>query len=253
MVTIPFAVLATLAFVVGAVMGSFGNVLIFRLPAGQSVLGRSACRGCVRMLSFLEMIPIVSFIVLRGRCRGCGQRFSLQYPIVELLSGVGAVAAVWFYPAALLESILLFLQLWLLLIIAITDARTGHIPDLLNLPLIAIGVLLVILHWPAVALLSAFILTLFFGAQWMLSSGRWVGSGDVLLALGIGLFLPRASLAIVCLLVAYICGAIVGGVLLLLGEKSLKSSLPFGPFLVLGAYAAFFYGNQIISFLLPWA
>lgn len=251
---------ATLSFLFGTVFGSFGNVLIYRLPQRKSVGGRSACPHCKKTLGLLEIIPIISFIVLRGRCRKCHHRISLQYPLVELASGALFVVAYLHECPALDLAVISGLCLWLLLLIAVTDARTGFIPDALSIPFVLLALLRAILFWgastwafpelPILVLQSAFIAGGFLGLQWLLSRGRLVGSGDVILATGIGFLLPDPWIISIALWIAYVTAAIVAAFLLMRKKKNMQSTLVFGPFLAGGATLSYLYGEEILQALL---
>jgi leader peptidase (prepilin peptidase)/N-methyltransferase len=244
----PFPIQLLLA-ALGLVLGSFGNVLIARLPHRESINGRSHCPHCGKTLAVWQLIPVVSFLLLRGRCASCKANISLQYPLVETASAGLFVLAGLLAAPSLLQSLLLGIYLWLLLIIAVIDARTARIHDALNLPLIGSALILAIVRggipYSAIAVGTGFL-----GAQWILTRGRWMGSGDVLLVTGIALLLPDWRIAIVALGIAYILGAIAACVFLLRKQKSTKDMLPFGPFLIIGGLAAILFGERILGILL---
>jgi leader peptidase (prepilin peptidase)/N-methyltransferase len=226
------------AAVIGACMGSFGNVLVDRLPAGESILGRSRCDGCAKTLSPLELVPLFSWIFLRGRCRACGSRIPARVPAVEASCaalGAFALAQAGSVPSAAA----LFFSLWALLLIAVVDARTKTIPDVLTLCAFAGAVAYQWFHAGAVPVLGPCIAAAFFAVQWLLSRGRWVGSGDVLLAGAIGMLLGTPHAAVWLLLTAYGIGASVAIVLVATKRASRRDMLPFGPFLVIAGYLVF--------------
>lgn len=219
----------------GLALGSFGNVLIFRLPHGNSVNGRSHCPHCKKVLVPLELIPVVSFLLQGGRCRGCGARISLQYPLVEILSAALFVAALYLAGFLALPALCLAMAFWALLIIAAIDIRTQLIPDLLTCVAAVFGVSFQLTHgqFPIFAPIVAMA---FFGLQWVLSRGRWVGSGDVFLAGAIGCVLGYVSETIWCILFAYMLGAAWGVVLLARKKGTMDARIAFGPFLILAAF-----------------
>lgn len=238
-------IVSTLFFIVGIVLGSFGNVLIIRLPVCKSIRGRSECPLCHHPLSLVELIPILSYIFLRGRCKHCSAPISIIYPLVELASGLlFLVAAIT--ELSLLTAAFLALALWLLLLITIVDARTKGIPDIFNFPLLLVGV-----AYSSVAgtnPLSGILMGAgFFAVQWLLSFGRWVGSGDIILAAGIGALLGTWQMTLVMLFFAYVLGALIASVLLLTGKVNRKSHLAFGPFLALGAVLTLLFGEPMIT------
>lgn len=243
-------VYSVLSFLFGVVLGSFGNVLILRLPAGRSIGGRSACHHCKKTLGIPELIPVISFIVLRGRCSGCHRAIAWQYPLVELMSGVIFLYAFAHAFPSIPLSLGLSIALWLLLLIAVTDLRSGLIPDALSIPFVAVSTLTASLTTPWQPIIfSALLCGGFFAAQWILSRGRFVGSGDILLGIGIGALLADVHLSILSLLIAYIAGAFVASILLLTGRVTRRSRIPFGPFLALGCALSFLWGLP----LLAWA
>lgn len=231
--------------VLGLVLGSFGNVLIVRLPKGESIMGRSHCPRCRKTLGFTELIPILSYILQSGRCRGCEKSISIRYPLVELGSGALFVLASVrhaFFPHALL----LALALWLLLLIALIDAETQTISDLLSVPLVITG----FIYGTATGFFPIFgpaIAAGVFGLQWILSRGRWVGSGDIILGVGIGALMGTAPMTLLWLWISYVGGAIVALILLVLRRAHLSSKLPFAPFLAGGAAVTVFFGGWMLE------
>lgn len=248
--TLPDGVVTVIFLLFGLVFGSFGNVLIYRLPEGRTLGGRSMCMKCGRALNVLELIPLFSFIGLGGKCRTCRVELSWQYPLVELGSGLLFVFALLHSNFALLPAAILSLCLWLLFLIAVVDARTSLIPDALSLPLIALAMLLQVMRG-SLDLSGLLVGSLFFAAQWGVSRGRWVGSGDILLGAGIGALLGSWQRAAVFLFCSYITGALIATLFLTVGRKTLKDPLPFGPFLVFGAFLTLIFGEAIAARLLP--
>ena len=246
---LPPTPLSLFAFVFGTILGSFGNVLILRLPEANSIGGRSACPRCGRTLRALDLIPLLSFVLLRAKCRTCRERISWQYPLVELVSGFLFLIALRIEFPFLLPALLLGILLWLLFLIAITDARTGMIPDALNIPFLLIALLYAHLLG-APALLPAAVGGGFFALQWIASRGAWVGSGDILLAAGIGALLGSVPLLLLAFFFAYVSGAFCAVILLSRGKKKMESRLAFGPFLVGGAFVSFFCGERILLYFL---
>lgn len=233
--------------VLGLVMGSFGNVLICRVPNQESIRGRSHCTACKRTLSAWELIPVLSFLALGGSCRTCHKKISWQYPLVEIVSGILFVLAYWHEPASPAAAIVLALAIWLLFLMGIIDGRTGLLPDSLNLPFVALGIAYGAMHPPfdVSGVLLGGGLFLF---QWLGSRGKWIGSGDVILGTGIGALLGAWDYVALFLFLAYVAGGIVAAVLLGLGRKGLKSHLSFGPFLSGSAIVVVLYGNEILEF-----
>jgi len=228
----------------GLALGSFGNVLVFRLPHGHSVSGRSHCPHCKKVLVPLELIPVLSFLLQGGKCRGCGQRISLQYPIVELVSAALFVFALPFAGYLWVPALCLGMALWALLLIAATDIRTQLIPDLLTGIAALFGLLFHLTHgqFPIFAPLLGLA---FFGLQWVVSRGRWVGSGDVFLGAAIGFVLGYLSEMIWCLMFSYILGALWGVVLLARKKSTMETRIAFGPFLILAAFLVLLFSGDL--------
>ncbi len=238
----------------GAVLGSFGNVLIFRLPKGRTLGGRSKCPHCGHTLRWNDLVPVFSYLALLGRCRTCRKPISSQYPLVESASAGLAVLSLFIVPSLPLAPILFF-ALWLLLLLAVIDGRTGTVPDALSIPFIALSILFALLREPlaigiAVDLALAILIGAgFFGAQWIMSRGRWVGSGDIFIAAGIAALLGSPVLAVIAIGMSYILGALFAVVLLLLRQKTLASHLAFGPFLACGGLLTLLWGEEFLRIL----
>lgn len=219
-------------FILGLLVGSFVNVLIDRLPRGESVLwGRSHCEYCKKTLRWYELVPIVSFMVQRGRCLRCRKRLSLQYPIIELVTAVGFL----FMPSIPIG--LLFLSL---LVIFVADLKYQIIPD----SMIVLGIVGAVLN--GAHLLPALGSFAFLFLLWAVTRGRGMGFGDVKFAVLMGLFLGYPGV-IVAFYVAFLTGAIAGVILMLGKKKTLKSKIAFGPFLVAGTVVAWAWQQQLLA------
>jgi len=264
-------------FLFGLAIGSFLNCVIYRLEKKQSFLkGRSYCPHCKHILSWQDLIPVFSFLILRGKCRYCGKKISLQYPLVELFTGLLFVFLLNYelgirnYEIFNFNFIFNFLFLILnslfLILIFVYDLKHYIIPDKVIYPAILLTLVFrawdLIGHWPLgleaklpfqVGILNYLLSGLGAGAFFLfivlISRGKWMGVGDIKLALLIGLLLgyPKALLA---LFLAFLIGAIIGLGLIILKKKTIKSELPFGPFLILGIYLALFFGEKIINWYL---
>lgn len=236
---------AVVLVLLGAVLGSFGNVLVLRLPKGQSLGGRSQCDGCGRVLTVRDLIPVVAGVLQRGKARCCGAAFGWSYTLWEAVVALLFFAA-WFVSPAFPEAMTLGVCLWLLTLIGRIDAATQLIPDVLNgALLLAAGVLSVL--YGELPLASVLVCLAVFGGQWTLSRGRWIGSGDVVLSVGIALLLRHVELAVLMILGAYIAGALVASVLLIREKTTMQSTLAFGPFLCLSAIAASLVGERLLA------
>lgn len=237
--------LALLA-VLGACVGSFLNVIVYRLPRRQPVLNsRSACPACGRKLRWRELVPLVSFILLSGRCRACGRRISWRYGAVE------AGAALLFLAGGLLSPDWRWLALYLVvvsffLVLFVYDLYHYLVPDRISLPAIfAVLFLGAAFGRPLLSLLlGAAAGAGWFLAQFLLSRGRWVGGGDIRLGLLMGALLgwPRVWLG---LMLSYAAGSLIALVLIALGKKTLKSRLPFATILLPSALVAWLWGDGL--------
>jgi prepilin signal peptidase PulO-like enzyme (type II secretory pathway) len=235
-------------FLLGAVMGSFGNVVILRGIQGKSVRGRSQCPYCGKILGPLELIPVVSFFIQGGKCAECKHSLSWQYPLVEMASAILFTLTFYILPYA--QAGPMSIALWLLLLLCVTDARTGYVPDALSIPFLLASLLyavfLPVYPWAPIAIGVGF-----FGLQWVVSKGTWIGTGDIIIAAGMGALAGDTENMILALFAAYIIGAAFAIVLLIRKKKHMQSQLPFGPFLGIGTLVAVFLGNSILQVLFP--
>lgn len=250
-----FMVFGILFFLFGTIIGSFLNVVILRMGTGRGFGGRSSCGSCRRTLSWYELVPLVSFFVQAGRCRNCKVRLSWQYPAVEMFAGVLSLGVYVTFAHMLFATPFLFFiwyagmfALWsVLLVIAVYDMRHTIIPDVLLLAALAVTVvLLTVQYYPHVwatilYAVSGIILALPFGLIFFFSRGKYIGFGDVKLTALIGMMLGLWSGVTAVMLGIYL-GAICSIALLLFkGKKyTLKTEIPFGPFLILGTALVFF-------------
>ena len=234
----------------GLIVGSFLNAAIHRLHSGQSILAdRSRCVHCDHELSAVDLVPIFSFILLRGRCRYCHKPISWQYPLVELATAVIFVLfalnnglritdyGLWFG----------FVFSGILIIIGVFDFKHFLILDKIVYPALALALVRsLFLQTLPDALFGAAITAGFFALQYYVSKGRWIGFGDVKLGLFLGALLG-VKLAVAMLMLAYLLGALVGLGLIASGRKQLSSKLPFGSFLAVSAIIIMLYGEGIVG------
>lgn len=241
--------LPLVVFVIGLLIGSFLNVVILRLNTGRSmVTGRSKCARCSRELTWYELIPVASFLALRGKCRTCRQHISHQYPIVELITAITFMVlySSIVIPAGITTiSILTFLFAAtvgaLLIVILIYDMRHKIIPDSVVYPFIILSFVSIIWNvffTPGFSVSSAIfggiLVALPFFLLWYFSRGTMMGFGDVKLALGMGWLLGLSG-GFAALVLAFWIGGIVGLVLLAATRQyKMKSQIPFAPFLIAG-------------------
>jgi len=254
-------------FIWGTFIGSFLNCVIYRLENKLSFLkGRSFCPHCKHKLGFFDLVPIFSFIFLKGRCRYCKKEISIQYPLVEIATGLlfllvlnfqfGNLQFLILNPLVSINFLYLLIVSSLLVIIFIYDLKHYIIPDKVIYLLIGITFFYqLIYNFQAVnsSFWSFFFSALgaagFFFLIWVFSKGKCMGFGDVNLAFLMGLFLGWPNI-LVALFSAFLIGAIIGIGLIILGKKKLKSQVPFGPFLITGTFIALFWGQNLINWYL---
>lgn len=266
-------------FILGLVVGSFLNVLIDRLPRNETFLkGRSYCENCKKKLAWYDLVPLFSFILLKGKCRYCKSPISFYYPVVELMTGVLFVlVAINFQFSIFNSSLMVFIfQLFIvsgLIVVFFTDLKYGIIPDKIIYPAIFVTFLFQIINSqvflsqgntltfvkesPFIFLnsqlstlnyyfLSAFGAFFFFLLLFLITRGKGMGFGDVKFSFLMGLFLGFPKI-IIAFYVAFLTGALLSLILILWGKKKIKATIPFGPFLVLGTLISMFAGEFLIS------
>lgn len=242
-----------LLFVLGLSVGSFINALAYRLHEKKPIVNdRSLCPLCAHRLSWYDLIPLVSFAILLGRCRYCRNRISWQYPLVELLTGIVFILPFMGYGLRVTGYDFLisyYIFVFILLLIFTYDLRYMLIPDSISIPAIIIVFLIQTTYYKLLTtnyLLAAFIASGFFLFQFFVSRGRWIGGGDIRLGFLMGLMLG-SPVIIAALMLAYILGAIVTLPLVALGRHTMKSQIPFGAFLTIATIAGLVWGNEIIQ------
>ena len=248
--TEPVVLIAAALF--GLCIGSFLNVVIYRLPIGQSLATPpSRCRKCGYSLRWFDNIPVISWVLLRGRCRKCGVSVSWQYPAVELVTGALFVLVVWLTP---FEPLMIARLMFVCILIALFGIDLEHqiLPNSITLPGIVIGLLLSLIAPPgwkdAVigALLGAGILYGIAGAYYLWRREEGMGMGDVKMLAMVGAFLGWKAV-LVTLVLSSFSGAVIGVILLSAQGRGMKFALPFGTFLAIGALIAMFVGEPIVA------
>jgi len=244
------------AGVLGLLVGSFLNVVIARVPAGESVVRpRSRCPGCGSEIRPRDNVPVLSWLLLRGRCRDCGRPISVRYPLVELLTaGVFALLAWAIGPHADLPAFLYLGAVGVAL--AAIDLDTKRLPDALTLPSYVVGgVLLAVAAviddaWGAyVRALVGLVALYAFYYLLMLIKSNGMGFGDVKLAGVLGLYLGWLGWGVLAAgaVLAFVLGAIVGIALMAGGRATRRSKIPFGPFMLTGALLAILWGGWLVD------
>lgn len=227
----------------GLAVGSFLNAVIFRHNTGEKILaGRSRCFSCGKTLHWYELIPVLSFLIQKGRCRNCQSKISWQYPAVELLTGFLFLFFYLKWRQDLSVLVWWFSIVGLLILLAVYDLRHKILPDRFNYAFLLLSFFSIFDDFRISTLLLSALPAFFLFLLWFFSRGRWMGLGDAKLALGGG-FILGYPLGLAALFLSFWIGAAVGIFLLLTNSKvTLKSEIPFGPFLVLGIILAALYG-----------
>lgn len=247
--------IAIIFFILGAVIGSFLNVLILRFPNFCSIAtGRSHCPHCKKSLTFLELIPILSFIFLFGHCRNCKKPISWQYILVEVITGV---LFVLFYLHFGL-TILLFLYLILAslsVVLFVFDLKYLEVPEIFAWLLLVVSILITILSPNfnfSNLLYGGLIGGGIIAALVLFSKERLMGAGDIKIGLAFGLLFGTGK-SLLFLFLSFVIGALVGVALIATQKKGLKSQIAFTPFLFISALITLLWGEKIINFYLNFA
>lgn len=248
-------------FIFGLLWGSFANVVIYRLPKGESVVHpRSRCPGCLKLIAWYDNIPVFSWLFLRGRCRACKIKISWRYPVVELLTGT--LFALIFYKYGFSWSTLEYLVFaWSLIVVSFIDFDLMILPDVFTLSGIVIGLVGAALN-PERSFMDSLTGVLIGGGfLWLVAylyllvrKEEGMGGGDIKLLGWIGAVLGWKAVPFV-VLISSLTGAFVGLSLALRRQTGLKSVIPFGPYLALAALVYLLGGDRIglwyISLFLP--
>lgn len=239
-------------FFLGLCIGSFLNVVVYRLPKNESIIFPSShCPFCNHKISWYDNIPLLSFLLLKGRCRYCKKRISFQYPVVELISGIILPLSFFLYGFSL-KFFATFLFLYLLVPLFLIDMRHRVIPDKITIPGIIAGFafsfflksfqwfesLLGIAVGGGILLLTAVV------GRWILKKEA-MGMGDVMLFMMVGAFLGWQRILLTLILASFL-GSIIGGIIV--AQKKKKDRVvPFGPFITIAAAISYFWGNLLIG------
>lgn len=245
----PMILFYIIVFLYGIVIGSFLNVLIYRIPKKENlVMTRSHCMSCGYQLRWFDLIPLFSFLALGGKCRKCKTRLSVQYPIIEALNGVLYLAVFARYGVSV-ESLLYCLLFSALLALSVIDFRTYEIPTGFNYFILTLGLIRVVTdfgNWPEYAIgLVAVSLVLYL--IYRVSNGAAIGGGDVRLMAATGLLLGWKRN-----ILAFLLGCIIGSVIHLARMKISKADrvLAMGPYLAVGVAIAAMWGTEMIAWYL---
>ena len=251
-----YGINVVLIFILGLIVGSFSNVCIYRIPRNESIIyPASHCPKCHSNIAPKDNIPLLSFILLKGRCRNCKSKISIQYPIVEFLTGLIYLIIYLIYGLSIQTLVYIILSS-ALIIIAFIDLNEEIVPDVISLPGIVIG-FIISFFVPYISFVNS-ALGVLVGGGIILIIGlvgsvifkkEAMGGGDVKLAAMIGAFLGWRYI-VISLFLGFFLGALAGITLIMSKIKSREDAIPFGPFIVLGSFITLFWGEKIISWYL---
>ncbi len=235
-----------MVFILGLLIGSFLNVCIFRIPKGEDITTtRSHCTSCGNVIKWYDLVPVVSYLLLRGKCRNCGAKISIQYPVIELLNG-SLYVLIFAVMGPEIQSVLMMALASALIVITVIDWRTYEIPFGLNVFITVLGVINLFFdrrEWLCYVIgavsVSGFLLLLY-----LITRGRGIGGGDIKLMAAAGLLLGWKRI-----ILAFVLGCIAGSVIHLIRMKVSKQDhvLAFGPYLSAGILIAGLWGERIVN------
>jgi leader peptidase (prepilin peptidase)/N-methyltransferase len=241
-----------IVFLFGLAIGSFLNVVIYRLDDLLSIVSeRSHCMKCKKTIPWYDLLPLLSFVLLKGKCRNCSNKISLQYPLVELTIGILAVLF-YLYFGVTVVALFYFIVFVLLAVVFIVDIKTQMIPEefvwgTLILSLLGswyfggFGVLNMIYGGIIGGIIPGLLV--------LISKEKWMGSGDIKIGLLLGLLVGFYG-SILMIFSSFILGSLVGVALMVLKRKKLKDTLPFAPFLIASGLLTLLWGDYIINWYL---
>jgi len=259
------AFLTLLIFILGASVGSFLSVVIYRIQKNKKgiLFGHSFCPKCKTRLKSTDLIPIVSFVISKGKCKYCKTKISTFYPLLELTTGITFLAL--YTKFQFIEELqpgifeinspsiisFIFYALYGSLLIAtfFYDLQTKKIPNMFLYSLIGlsiIGSIIIQEHTLASILIAVLINTIFYGGQIAISKGKWLGEGDVYLTTSLAIIFGW-KLFIVSTVLTYFAGTMIALPLLLTKKTNKQTEIPFAPFIIIGAFITIFFGNDIAS------
>lgn len=235
-------------FILGLVIGSFLNVCIYRIPKGESVsYPPSHCTACGTRIKWYDLIPVISYILLKGKCRSCNERISVRYPFIELVTGIIFVLLYMKHGLSLFLLKYIILSS-ILIVVGVIDLDTQDIYFKTTLTGIISGVIfMLVLKNPVDSLIGAALGGGVISAIILLTHG--MGWGDAEVCMMCGLFIG-SKLTVLMLFISFLTGGIIGILLILMKKKGRKDMIPFGPFISIAAIATMIFGNGIISWYL---
>jgi leader peptidase (prepilin peptidase)/N-methyltransferase len=248
----------------GLCLGSFVNALVWRVHEGRDfVKERSVCPKCGHTLAARDLIPVLSYVLLGRKCRYCGQSISRQYPATELIGAGGFLLSYWFWPVNLTHTgnLILFIT-WLisfvgLLALTLYDLRWMLLPNKILYPTFLITALGYLIYWLGFAgdktfflinwFLSIAVAGGIFLVIYVISSGQWIGFGDVRLGLITGTLLHKPTIAFLMVFLSSVLGSLAALPSLLTGKRGINSKLPYGPFLILATFICLLFGQTVLD------
>lgn len=238
-------------FLFGLCIGSFLNVCIYRIPLKQDIVKLpSHCMNCGRKLKWYELIPVFSFLIQGGKCRGCKSKLSVQYPVIELLNGLLYVLIFSLFGMTAQTALYCALAS-VLIVISVIDFRTYEIPLGCNIFILILGIVQVFIDLPHMSqyVIGFFAVSLVLFLIWLLSKGRAIGGGDIKLLAASGLLLGWQNI-----IMAFLLGCVLGAVIHLtrMKLKGADRTLAFGPYLSMGLLIAALVGDKLISIYLGY-
>ncbi len=259
-----FNMLYVFSFIFGSIAGSFLNSVIYRTYTGKSFLiGRSFCPACKKTLKWYELIPVISFLIQSGKCRGCSRKISPIYPLIEIISGLLTVGVVYFGISnctGVCDKVYFLIlrdlfAIYVLIVLFVYDLRWKLVPDKIIIPAIGFiliyNILLYLFNISYISIIDMIIGVLigggFFAAQFWISKGRWVGGGDVRMGALMGVILGWSDI-VVALVIAYVLGSFISMFLLLWKRIGLQYKIPFVPFLALSTLITMYWGEYIVQY-----
>lgn len=241
-----------LIFILGLIVGSFSNVCIYRIPRNESIIyPASHCPKCRSNISPKDNIPLLSYVLLKGRCRNCKSKIFIQYPIVELITGLIYLIIYLIYGVCI-QTLIYIVLASALIVVAFIDLNEQIVPDVISLPGIVIG-FIISFFVPYISFLNSGLgvvagggIILIIGlAGSVIFKKEAMGGGDVKLAAMIGAFLGWRYI-VISLFLGFFLGALAGIFLIISKIKSREDVVPFGPFIVLGSFITLLWGEKIL-------
>lgn len=263
-------------FFLGLSFGSFINALVWRLhkqsdtrtqklnPKYSILYGRSMCPNCRHVLGILDLIPVISWLFLIGKCRYCHKPISIMYPLVELLTAGLFIISYLYWPLIFNSQGITYFIIWLILLVglialALYDIKYMTLPNRIIYPMFGLVILQIVIKsiffnksgysWLSGDLLGFLIGGGVFYVLFQISKGKWIGGGDVKLGLLLGLYLASGWLAILMIFIASLAGSLVSLPFLFSGKVKRNTHIPYGPFLIIAAIILRLFGTSIISWL----